>query len=98
MGENHFADIPTALFGVPLMMAGIAFAILERTIISADGKDSLLRRAIGRGMKERVSVIAYALAIPGAFLRPWISHALIVAVALMWLVPDRRIEEHVESH
>jgi uncharacterized membrane protein len=92
MGENHFAAAPTALYGVVLLLAAIAYWILERRIIAAQGPDSLLAAAVGRDRKERLSPLLYAIAIPLAFVHEWIADALYVLVALMWLVPDRRIE------
>jgi len=92
MGENHFAPLPTSLYGVVLLMAAIAYTILQRTIVTADGRDSLVRRAIGADFKGKVSLAAYAIAIPTAFVIQPIASALYVATALMWLVPDRRIE------
>lgn len=93
MGENHFAPLPTALYGGVLMMAGIAYWILARTIIATEGNDSLLAKAIGRDFKGNISVVVYALAIVLAFHYGIVSQLLYVAVALMWLVPDRRIEK-----
>ena len=93
MGENHFAPVPTAMYGVVLLMAAIAFLILQRTIIASQGQDSLLAKAVGKDYKGKSSAICYALAIPAAFVSPWISNFLYVFVALMWLVPDRRIEK-----
>ena len=93
MGENHFAVWPTALYGVVLLMAAIAYVILQTTIIASQGKDSLLRRAVGRrDWKGRLSPILYVIAILVAFSSHWVSKAIYVIVALMWLVPDRRIE------
>jgi uncharacterized membrane protein len=92
MGENHFAALPTALYGVVLLMAALAYVILQRTIVVLQGADSPLAAAIGRDWKGKVSVLLYAAAIVCAFVSPWLAHALYVAVALMWLVPDRRIE------
>ena len=92
MGENHFAPVPSAMYGVVLFMASMAYWILQRTIIRSQGKDSLLGRAIGKDYKGRSSPLFYALAVPAAFLSPWASGFLFVFVALMWLVPDRRIE------
>ena len=93
MGENHFAPLPTAFYGFVLLMAGVAYWILTRTIISVEGKDSLLAKAVGKDRKGNLSVVLYAVAIPMAFYNHWISQALYVVVALMWLVPDRRIEK-----
>jgi uncharacterized membrane protein len=92
MGENHFAATPTALYSVVLLMAAIAYWILQSFIIASQGHDSLLKRAIGNAWKEKLSPALYLTAIPAAFLSPWISQALFVFVALLWLVPDRRIE------
>jgi uncharacterized membrane protein len=93
MGENHFAEWPTALYGVVLLMAAIAYYVLQTTIIASEGKNSLLRRAVGRrDWKGWLSPVFYVIAIPIAFSSHWISKAIYVIVALMWLVPDRRIE------
>jgi len=93
MGENRFAPVPTALYGAVLLMAGVAYWILQRTIIASQGYGSLLAHAIGRDFKGKSSPVIYALAIPIAFLDSWISQCLYVVVALMWLIPDRRIEK-----
>jgi len=93
MGENHFAPIPTALYGVVLMMAGVAYYILEHTIIRSQGENSRLRDAVGGDTKGKISVVLYLVAIPLAFVNQLISDAIYVGVALMWLVPDRRIEQ-----
>ncbi len=95
MGENHFAATPAALYGVVLLMAAIAYWILQRLIITAQGRDSLLRRAVGRDWKGKVSPALYAIAIAMAFRSKWVSLGLYVLVALMWLVPDPRIERVV---
>lgn len=92
MGENHFAPAPTALYGLVLLMAAVAYGILQRLIIAAQGRDSILQKAVGRDWKGKVSPVLYALAIPLAFLSQWLSIALYVLVAVMWLVPDQRIE------
>jgi uncharacterized membrane protein len=93
MGENHFSPLPSALYGVVLLMASAAYWLLTRAIISADGQNSLLAKAVGKDQKGNLSLLLYAAAIPLAFVNQWISQALYVAVALMWLVPDRRIEK-----
>jgi uncharacterized membrane protein len=93
MGENHFAPLPSALYGVVLLMASAAHWILTRAIISAEGQSSLLAKAIGKDSKGHLSLALYAAAIPLAFVNQSVSQALYVAVALMWLVPDRRIEK-----
>ncbi|MDB4882318.1 MAG: hypothetical protein JWL95_1084 [Gemmatimonadetes bacterium] len=95
MGENHFAPVPTAAYGVVLLMASIAYFILVRAILAREGRHSLLGSAIGNDFKGKLSSALYAIAIPLALLRPWIAGALYVAVALMWLAPDRRIERVV---
>jgi uncharacterized membrane protein len=92
MGENHFATIPTALYGGVLLMASIAYWILQSAVISQQGRDSLLATAIGRDVKGKLSPILYAAAIASAFLHVVISQLLYVLVALIWLVPDQRIE------
>jgi uncharacterized membrane protein len=92
MGENHFGAAPTALYGFVLLMASIAHAILQRAIIRKHGRDSLLASAVGNDLKGKISLAFYVIAIPAAFISPWIAGVLYIAVALMWLVPDRRIE------
>jgi uncharacterized membrane protein len=92
MGENHFAAVPSAVYGVVLLMAAIAYFILQRAIIRREGPGSLLARAVGGDLKGKISPLAYLVAIPLAFVNRWLSGALYVAVAIMWLVPDRRIE------
>jgi uncharacterized membrane protein len=92
MGENHFAAVPSAVYGVVLLMAAIAYFILQRAIIRREGPDSLLARAVGGDLKGKISPVAYLVAIPLAFVSRWLSGALYVAMAIMWLVPDRRIE------
>ncbi|WP_243360351.1 TMEM175 family protein [Fundidesulfovibrio terrae] len=92
MGENHFAAAPTALYGVILLMAAFAYWILQRTIIAAQGRDSLLKAAVGRDLKGKLSPLLYLAAIPAAFFEQWIADGIYVLVALLWLVPDRRIE------
>jgi uncharacterized membrane protein len=96
MGENHAASAPTAAYGSVLLAAAVAFTILVRAIVHHEGKDSVLAEAVGRDWKGKVSIVIYASAIPLAFVRPWIAAALYVAVALIWLVPDRRIESRLQ--
>ncbi len=93
MGANDFSALPTAFYGAILLMSGIAYIILCRVLIAAEGNESLLEKAIGKDRKARLSLVVYALAIPVAFWNRWISQAAYVMVALMWLVPDRRIEK-----
>jgi len=92
MGENHLAPTPTAVYGFVLLMAAIAYFILQRTIIAHQGRGSLLAAAVGRDWKGKLSPVLYFLAIPLAFVSPWFSSGIYVFVALMWLIPDRRIE------
>jgi uncharacterized membrane protein len=97
MGENHFAPAPTALYGVPLLMAAIAYWLLQRIIITTQGRESVLAAAVGRDLKGKLSLILYAIAIPSASAHPLIAGAIYVGAALMWLVPDRRIERILAS-
>jgi uncharacterized membrane protein len=92
MGENHFSAVPTAVYGGVLLLAAVAYYLLQGAILRAEGADSLLATAVGADFKGKVSPICYAIAIPLAFVSSWIANGLYVAVALMWLVPDRRIE------
>jgi uncharacterized membrane protein len=92
MGENNFAPAPTALYGVVLLAAAIAYWILQRVIIAEQGESSLLATAVGGDLKGKLSPLLYAIAIPAAFLHQWISGSIYVLVALIWLIPDRRIE------
>jgi uncharacterized membrane protein len=94
MGENHFAPLPTALYGGVLFMAATAYWILAHVLIAAEGTDSFLARAIGKDRKGAASVLIYAAAIPLSFFAEWLAQAIYVLVALIWLVPDRRIEKH----
>ena len=92
VGTNHRAPNPTAVYGFVLLMAAIAYYILQRAIIAQQGRGSLLATAIGKDWKGKLSPVLYLAAIPLAFVNPWISDGLFIFVALMWLVPDRRIE------
>jgi uncharacterized membrane protein len=92
MGENHFTALPTALYGVVLLMAAIAYYLLEQTIIAAQGPDSLLKKALGRDWKGKLSPLLYIAAILSAGRAPQVAGAIFVAAALIWLIPDRRIE------
>ncbi len=92
MGESHLASLPTAIYGVVLLLAAIAYTILQATIIADQGSDSKLAVAVGKDVKGKVSAALYAVAIPLAFVQPWIAAALYVIVALLWLIPDPRIE------
>ena len=97
MGENHFAPTPVALYGVALLMAAVAYYILVRCLIGVRNKNALLAKAIGRDKKGIISIVVYAIAIPLAFEFVWLALALYVLVALMWFIPDRRIEDRVEA-
>ena len=96
MGENHFAAWPVALYGVVFLCAGIAYFFLTRALIAHEGTDSTLAASIGSDSKGQLSIAVYAVAIPLAFLRPWIACACYVLVAVMWLLPDPRIEKAME--
>jgi uncharacterized membrane protein len=95
MGENHFAALPTALYGAVLLLAAVAYYVLARAIIASEGPRSRLAEAFGKDWKGKASIVLYAAAIPLAFVREWLADAIYVAVALMWLVPDRRIERRL---
>jgi uncharacterized membrane protein len=92
MGENHFAAAPSALYGVVLLMAAIAYWILQQVIIASQGPDSILKKAVGGDWKGKLSPVLYTVAILIAFRWHWMSLGLYVCVALLWLIPDRRIE------
>ncbi len=96
MGENHFASLPAAVYGGVLLASGIAYKLLQNQIVRLEGPESKLARAMGRDAKGLVSPLLYAAAIPLAFVQRWVSLAIYVFVALMWLVPDRRIESRLE--
>lgn len=93
MGENHFAPWPVALYGLVLLFAGTAYFILTKTLVAHHGKDSTLAKSIGRDRKAKLSLIVYAAAIPLSFSEPWIACACYVMVAVMWFLPDPRIEK-----
>jgi len=94
-GEHLHASLPAAIYGVVLFMSGIAYTILQATIIRDQGPGSPLKAAVGSDMKGYASAVLYASAIAGAFVRPWISDVIFVVVALMWLVPDKRLESRL---
>ena len=95
MGENHFTAVPTALYGVVLLMAAIAYYLLQQTIIRAQGQGSILKRAIGRDWKGKLSPVLYLIAILASLRAPWVAQAIFVIAALIWLIPDRRIEKRL---
>ncbi len=97
MGENY-APVPVAVYGIILLFAGIAYFILTRSLVAHHGKDSVLGKSIGSDWKGKFSVIVYLCAIPLAFVRPWLSCAFYAFVAVMWLLPDRRIEKHAQGN
>ena len=97
MGENHVAAAPTALYGVVLLFAAIAYYVLQRSILVNEGPRSLLASALGRDWKGKLSPVIYLAAIPLALLSPWISNGLYAFVALLWLIPDRRIERALQE-
>lgn len=92
MGENHFTALPSALYGSVLLMSALAYSILQNLIIRIHGRHSKLAKAIGTDLKGKLSPVLYATAIAISFFRPWIAGGIYVAVALMWLIPDRRLE------
>ena len=92
MGENNFASAPSALYGLVLLAAAMAYRILQRAIMAEEGASSVLATAVGGDLKGKLSPVLYAIAIPAAFVHEWISGGLYVLVALIWLIPDRRIE------
>lgn len=92
MGENEFAAWPVALYGVVLLLAGVAYFFLTRALLAIHGQESVLAAALGRDFKGKISVVIYVTAVPLAFVNPWLAQALYVLVAVIWLIPDRRIE------
>jgi uncharacterized membrane protein len=97
MGENNYAPLPVAVYGVMLLFAGIAYFVLTKSLIAHHGKDSVLATSIGHDWKGKVSLLVYATAIPLALVKPWLACACYTFVAVMWLLPDRRIEKHAQG-
>jgi uncharacterized membrane protein len=97
MGENHFTPAPTALYGAVLLLAAVAYFILQNAIIATQGADSKLAAAIGRDFKGKLSIVLYAVAIAASLFQPWIANGLYALVALLWLIPDRRLERVVDE-
>jgi len=95
MGENHLTTNPVALYGGVLLMAGVAYYILVRVLLSGHDSDSVLAKAIGSDFKGKISVVIYAVGIALACWQPWLAMLLYVSVAIIWLVPDRRIEKRL---
>jgi len=97
MGENHFTALPSAVYGGVLLLAAVAYYILQNLIVAEQGRGSKLAESIGGDFKGKLSPVLYAVGIGASFFRPWIAGCIYVAVALMWLIPDRRIERVVEE-
>jgi len=97
MGENHFESLPSAAYGFILLMAAIAYYVLQQCIIAAGGSQSVLKRALGSDWKGKLSPLIYIIAIAASFVVHWVAQALYVLIALVWLVPDRRIERVVDA-
>ena len=97
MGENHYARLPTALYGVALLMPAIAYTLLQMAIVGLHGHEGALAKAVGRDLKGKISVVLYVTALVLAFFEPRLSLAIYVLVALIWLIPDRRIENALKS-
>jgi uncharacterized membrane protein len=97
MGENHFSALPSAAYGLVLLMAGVAYYVLQRLIVASQGPQSVLQRAIGSDAKGKLSPVIYLLGVAVAFRSPALSQVLYVLVALLWLIPDRRIEKIISG-
>ena len=97
MGENHFAGVTVGLYGVDLLMAAIAYFILQKLILRIHGKDSILAKAVGKDIKGKISPILYVIAIVLSFFNEWAAGGIYVLVALIWLIPDKRIERIIYS-
>jgi uncharacterized membrane protein len=97
MGENHFGPAPTALYGATLFLAGMAYMALQRTIVRAQGRETVIAKAVGADFKGKVSLVLYAIAIPASFFSRWVAGTIYALVALLWLVPDPRIERAFAS-
>lgn len=97
LGENHFAALPSALYGMALLMAACAYFILQHAIISSEGEKSLLKAAVGQDKKGKFSLVLYVIAVILAFWQTWLAQLIYIAVAIMWLIPDRRIENALQE-
>ena len=97
MGENHFKPVPTALYGAVMLLAAIAYYILQSVIVAEQGRDSKLAASIGRDYKGKLSPVLYGIAIAASFFQPWLAGGIYVLVAFLWLIPDRRIARVVEE-
>ena len=98
MGENRFAALPAALYGLVLLLAGVAYLVLQRAIVARQGSDSSLASELGRDRKGKLSLALYLVGIGLAFVSPWLAAAIYALVAAIWLVPDRRLERVLEKH
>jgi len=98
MGENHFTAVPTALYGVVLLMAALAYYLLQQTIIRAQGPESILKKAVGHDWKGKLSPLLYVLGIVVALRFPWVAQGIFVVAALIWLIPDRRIKNVLQDN
>jgi uncharacterized membrane protein len=98
MGENHFTTAPTALYGLVLLMAAIAYYVLQQVIIRAQRNDSILKKAVGRDWKGKLSLVLYLVAILATFRSTSVAHGIFVSVALLWLIPDRRIKRVLQQN
>ena len=97
MGENHFARVPVAVYGIVLLAASIAYYVLTRVLIALHGRSSTLASAVGRDSKGQISTLIYLVAVPLAFWQRWVAFSLYVFVAIIWLIPDRRIERKLAN-
>ena len=97
MGQNHFTTVPTALYGIVLLLAAIAYYLLQQVIIRAQGQESILKKAVGRDWKGRLSPLLYVLAIVAALRFAWLAQGILAIAALIWLIPDRRIEKRLAT-
>ncbi|MBA4317570.1 MAG: hypothetical protein C0412_04140 [Flavobacterium sp.] len=95
IGEHHFSAVPMSVYGFVLLMCAIAYNILQNKIIKLEGNDSILHKAVENDLKGKISTLAYISAIPLAFVSPWISGLLYIAIALLWIIPDSRIEKQI---
>ena len=98
MGENHLAALPAALYGLVLLLAGVAYLVLQRAIVARQDSDSSLASELGRDRKGKLSLVLYVVGIGLAFVSPWLAAALYALVAAMWLIPDRRLERALKEH
>jgi uncharacterized membrane protein len=98
IGENHFAEVPMAMYGFVLFMCAIAYSILQRILIARHDQNDILARAVGKDLKGKISNILYLISIPSAFIHPLIAGAIFIFVAFMWLIPDKRIEAKLQDN